>query len=63
MLVGAGAEALTPEIRNAGELLFGPDTPFAAANYAIGVSAVLPTIVSLATAEGLPCHAASVAER
>jgi histidinol dehydrogenase len=98
MLVGAGAEALAPEIRNAGELLFGPDTPFAAANYAIGVSAVLPTngcarassavtardflrlrttarlepaalkaliptIVSLATAEGLPCHAASVAER
>lgn len=98
MLVGAEAEALAPRIRNAGELLIGQDTPFAAANYAIGVSAVLPTngyarsssaltardflrlrtsarlepaalealiptIVSLATAEGLTCHAASVAER
>jgi histidinol dehydrogenase len=30
-------------IRNAGEILIGPHTPFAAANYAIGVPAALPT--------------------
>lgn len=98
MLVGTEAEAQAPRIRHAGELLLGPNTPFAAANYAIGVSAVLPTngfarshsavtardflrlcttaridsgalaalapsIVALAMAEGLPCHAASIAER
>lgn len=43
MLVGPEAEALAPRIRHAGELLLGPHSPFAAANYAIGVSAVLPT--------------------
>ncbi|HTV20611.1 MAG TPA: histidinol dehydrogenase [Polyangiaceae bacterium] len=98
MLAGPAAEAQAPRIRHAGELLLGASTPFAAANYAIGVSAVLPTngfarshsavtardfmrlsttarldadalatlapsIVALATAEGLPCHAASIAER
>ena len=31
------------EIRNAAEILIGPYTPFSAANYAIGVTAVLPT--------------------
>lgn len=30
-------------IRHAGEILLGPGTPFAAANYAIGITAVLPT--------------------
>jgi histidinol dehydrogenase len=98
MLVGAGAEAQAPLIRNAGEVLLGADSAFAAANYAIGVSAVLPTngharttsavtaldflklsttarldraalaaltptIVALATAEGMSCHAQSVARR
>jgi histidinol dehydrogenase len=98
MLVGPEAEALAPRIRHAGELLLGPHSPFAAANYAIGVSAVLPTngfarshsavtardflrlsttarldaaalgalapsIAALATAEGLPCHAASILRR
>jgi histidinol dehydrogenase len=98
MLVGPAAEARAPRIRNAGELLLGPHSPFAAANYAIGVSAVLPTngfarshsavtardflrlsttaqldaaalaelapaIVALATAEGLPCHAAAIERR
>lgn len=98
MLVGPAAEALAPSIRHVGELLLGPHTPFAAANYAIGVSAVLPTsgfarghsavtaldflrlsttarldagalealapsIVALATAEGLPCHARSISAR
>jgi histidinol dehydrogenase len=98
MLVGPDAEAQAPRIRNAGELLLGPHSPFAAANYAIGVSAVLPTngharshsavtardflrlsttarldagalealaptIVALATAEGLPCHAMAITRR
>jgi len=31
------------QIRNAGEVLIGQDTPFSAANYAIGVPAALPT--------------------
>lgn len=31
------------EIRNAGEILLGTDTPFSAANYMIGANAVLPT--------------------
>ena len=79
-------------------MLLGADSAFAAANYAIGVSAVLPTngharttsavtaldflklsttarldraalaaltptIVALATAEGMSCHAQSVARR
>lgn len=30
-------------IRHAGELLLGPSTPFSAANYGIGITAVLPT--------------------
>jgi histidinol dehydrogenase len=98
MLVGPGAEAQVARIRNAGELLLGAHSPFAAANYAIGVSAVLPTngfarchsavtardflrlsttarldeealaqlaptIIALATAEGLPCHAGALAQR
>jgi histidinol dehydrogenase len=98
MLVGTEAEAQAPRIRNAGELLLGPHSPFAAANYAIGVSAVLPTngfarshsavtardflrlcttarldaaaldylaptIIALAAAEGLPCHARAIARR
>jgi histidinol dehydrogenase len=98
MLIGSGAEAHAPRIRHAGELLLGPHSAFAAANYAIGVSAVLPTsgfarsssavtaldflrlsttarleasaldalrptIVALATAEGLPCHANAVTQR
>ncbi len=82
----------------AGELLLGSHTPFAAANYAIGITAVLPTngaarslsgitardmlrtatlaeldqvalatlvptIVTLAHYEGLPCHAAAAEAR
>lgn len=35
-------EAFLPELRHAGEILLG-DTPFAAANFAIGVPATLPT--------------------
>ena len=35
--------ATLQRIRNAGEVLLGQDTPFAAANYAIGIPAALPT--------------------
>jgi histidinol dehydrogenase len=98
MLVGARAEACAPLIRNAGEVLLGAHSAFAAANYAIGVTAVLPTngharttsavtaldflklsttarldraalraltptVVELATAEGMACHAHSLAAR
>jgi len=43
MLVGPRAESYVGEIRHAGEVLLGACSPFAAANYAIGVTAVLPT--------------------
>jgi len=39
----AGEEWVTRHVTCAGELLLGAFTPFAAANYAIGVTAVLPT--------------------
>lgn len=35
--------AILAQIRNAGEILVGQDTPFSAGNYAIGVPAALPT--------------------
>ena len=35
--------ATVAQIRNAGEILIGQDTPFSAGNYAIGVPAALPT--------------------
>ena len=34
---------ILPFIRNAGEILLGPSTPFSVANYAAGANAVLPT--------------------
>jgi histidinol dehydrogenase len=34
---------LLPLVRNAGEILLGPYTPFSVANYAAGANAVLPT--------------------
>jgi histidinol dehydrogenase len=43
MLVGPEPERLAKRIASAGELLLGEDCPFAAANYAIGITAVLPT--------------------
>lgn len=36
-------EYIINNIRNAGEILIGENTPFTAANYAIGITAVLPT--------------------
>ncbi len=35
--------ALLPELKNAGEILLGPYTPFCAGNYSVGTNAVLPT--------------------
>jgi histidinol dehydrogenase len=35
--------ALLPELKNAGEILLGPRTPFSTANYSVGTNAVLPT--------------------
>src|SRR5216684_1187048 len=35
--------ALLPDLKNAGEILIGPHTPFCTGNYSIGTNAVLPT--------------------
>lgn len=35
--------ALLPQLKNAGEILLGPNTPFCTGNYCIGTNAVLPT--------------------
>lgn len=35
--------ALLPQLRNAGEILIGPHTPFCTGNYCVGTNAVLPT--------------------
>ena len=35
--------ALLPELKNAGEILIGPYTPFCTGNYCVGTNAVLPT--------------------
>jgi histidinol dehydrogenase len=35
--------AILPDLKNAGEILIGPYTPFSTGNYAIGVNAILPT--------------------
>jgi histidinol dehydrogenase len=35
--------ALLPKLRNAGEILIGPYTPFCTGNYCVGTNAVLPT--------------------
>lgn len=35
--------ALLPGLKNAGEILLGPRTPFSTANYSVGTNAVLPT--------------------
>src|SRR6266516_1051917 len=35
--------ALLPELKNAGEILLGPHTPFCTGNYSLGTNAVLPT--------------------
>ncbi len=45
--------AVAARIRHAGEILIGQSTPFAAANYAIGVPAALPTGGAAASASGV----------
>ncbi len=35
--------ALLPELKNAGEILIGPHTPFCIGNYSLGTNAILPT--------------------
>ncbi len=35
--------ALLPELKNAGEILLGPYTPFCIGNYSVGTNAILPT--------------------
>ena len=35
--------ALLPRLKNAGEILIGPYTPYSAGNYAVGTNAILPT--------------------
>jgi histidinol dehydrogenase len=35
--------ALLPDLKNAGEILLGPHTPFCTGNYSLGTNAVLPT--------------------
>lgn len=35
--------ALLPRLKNAGEILIGPYTPFSAGNYTVGTNAILPT--------------------
>ncbi len=35
--------AILPRLKNAGEVLIGPYTPFSAGNYAVGTNAILPT--------------------
>jgi histidinol dehydrogenase len=53
MLAVRDPAALLPRIRHAGEILLGAHTPFAAANYAIGVPAALPTGGAAAAASGV----------
>ncbi len=35
--------AILPQLKNAGEILIGPYTPFSAGNYCVGTNAILPT--------------------
>ncbi|MDR7481408.1 MAG: histidinol dehydrogenase [Armatimonadota bacterium] len=53
MLAVRDPAALLPRIRHAGEILMGLHTPFAAANYAIGVPAALPTGGAAVAASGV----------
>ena len=49
-------EKTTPlELKNSGEILLGKYTPFSAANYAIGITAVLPTNGFARSFSGITC--------
>ncbi|MFC1839498.1 histidinol dehydrogenase [Thermodesulfobacteriota bacterium] len=48
-------EEILAKIKNAGEILLGHNTPFSAANYAIGITAVLPTNGFAKAFSGITC--------
>lgn len=48
-------EDILKKIKNAGEILLGHNTPFSAANYAIGITAVLPTNGFAKAFSGITC--------
>ncbi len=48
-------EDVVGRVRNAGEILLGHFTPFSAANYAIGITAVLPTNGFARAFSGITC--------
>lgn len=48
-------EEILSKINNAGEILLGHNTPFSAANYAIGITAVLPTNGFAKAFSGITC--------
>jgi len=48
--------AVLDGVRNAGEILLGEFTPFSAANYAIGITAVLPTNGFARSFSGITCR-------
>ena len=50
-----GQEEIVAKIKNAGEILLGHYTPFSAANYAIGITAVLPTNGFARIFSGITC--------
>lgn len=53
LVVTADPRRILERITHAGEILLGPSTPFAAANYAIGVPAALPTNGAARAASGI----------
>lgn len=52
----SNAETALREIRNTGEILLGKNTPFSAANYLIGITAVLPTNGFAKRFSGITCR-------
>ena len=58
LMVACSADAqekILSKIQNAGEILLGHNTPFSAANYAIGITAVLPTNGFARAFSGITC--------
>ncbi len=49
-------EDILTKIKNSGEILLGHNTPFSAANYAIGITAVLPTNGFAKSFSGITCR-------
>jgi histidinol dehydrogenase len=55
-LAVADPEGVAPRIRNAGEILLGQGTPFAAANFSVGVPNTLPTGGFARLSSGVTAH-------